>query len=372
MENPFSYGTVVRGDDFYDRKDETQRLVSTLESGNNVVLYAPRRYGKTSLVFKVMAELESKNCLCIYFDLLSVYSLESFAKSFLLKIKEKQSKTERFVKTISSYIKSIKPKLTFDENGSPEFGVDFLEDEVSVQTISDLLDLPEKMAENGQKVIVIFDEFQEISKFEKYGLEGLLRSKIQQQRTAYMFLGSKTHLLTEMFADKKRPFYNSAFIMQIGPLPLADTTEFLQRKFAQFGIIISEECCAYLVQRTSNIPYYIQLLAAEVWQAVIVEKKTVTTQIIDECCIRVINLKRDYYFELFDKHSEGQKNLLVALCKSGRNIFSLDYIKTNRLKATSSVQKSVKTLMDNGVVDNEADLYFISDPFFKLYIEQQL
>ena len=91
MENPFSYGTVVRGDDFYDRKDETQRLVSTLESGNNVVLYAPRRYGKTSLVFKVMAELEAKNCLCIYFDLLSVYSLESFAKSFLLKIKEKQN-----------------------------------------------------------------------------------------------------------------------------------------------------------------------------------------------------------------------------------------------------------------------------------------
>ena len=89
-----------------------------------------------------------------------------------MKIKEKQSKTERFVKTISSYIKSIKPKLTFDENGSPEFGVDFLEDEVSVQTISDLLDLPEKMAENGQKVIVIFDEFQEIAKFGKYGLEG--------------------------------------------------------------------------------------------------------------------------------------------------------------------------------------------------------
>lgn len=370
MDNPFSYGTIVRGDDFYDRKEETARLTMTLESGNNVVLYAPRRYGKTSLVFKVISELESRGCLCIYFDLMSVYSLESFARMFLQVVQRKQTKTERLVKTISSYIKSIKPKMSFDESGNPEFGIDFLEDEVSAQTISDLLDLPEKMAEKGQKVVVIFDEFQEITKFSKYGLEGLLRSKIQQQQTTYMFLGSKTHLLNEMFSNKKRPFYNSAMVMQIGPLPMEDTIQFLQEKFSKFDITISKECCSYIVEKATNIPYYIQLLAAEVWQSVIVGKDDITRQIIEDCCLRVVNLKKDYYSELFDKHSEGQKNVLLALCKSGNNIYSAGYIQKNRLKAVSSVQKSIMVLMDSGIVDKEDDEFFISDPFFKLYMEQ--
>ena len=55
--NPFSYGTVVRGDFFYDRKEEGERIVTTLSGGNNMVLFAPRRYGKTSLVFQVIEQL---------------------------------------------------------------------------------------------------------------------------------------------------------------------------------------------------------------------------------------------------------------------------------------------------------------------------
>ena len=76
--NPFSYGTIVKGDHFYDRKEECDRIVSTLSNGNNLVLFAPRRYGKTSLVFRAIEELEKKGITCIYFDFLPVYSLETF------------------------------------------------------------------------------------------------------------------------------------------------------------------------------------------------------------------------------------------------------------------------------------------------------
>lgn len=47
--NPFSYGTIVRRALFFDRKEETKLLIDTLSGGNNVVMFAPRRYGKTSL-----------------------------------------------------------------------------------------------------------------------------------------------------------------------------------------------------------------------------------------------------------------------------------------------------------------------------------
>ena len=92
--NPFSYGAIVRGDSFFDRKEETKLLVDTLSGGNNVVLYAPRRYGKTSLVFRAIELLEQQGIPCLYIDLMSAFSLERFAELIVEAVRKKQSKLE--------------------------------------------------------------------------------------------------------------------------------------------------------------------------------------------------------------------------------------------------------------------------------------
>ena len=79
--NPFSYGTIVKGEYFFDRQEECRRIVSTLSGGNNMVLFAPRRFGKTSLVFRAIEELEYLGFICVYFDFMPVYSRESFIEA---------------------------------------------------------------------------------------------------------------------------------------------------------------------------------------------------------------------------------------------------------------------------------------------------
>lgn len=61
MPNPFKYGTIVRGEDFADRKEELQLLTRELTSGQNILLYSPRRYGKSSLMMMVLKELHYYN-----------------------------------------------------------------------------------------------------------------------------------------------------------------------------------------------------------------------------------------------------------------------------------------------------------------------
>src|SRR5665647_3187263 len=100
--NPFSYGTIVKGDNFYDRKEECERIVSTLSSQNNLVLFAPRRYGKTSLVFRAIEQLELQGIICIYFDFLPVYSIETFVNLYISAIEKKQSNLQKLVQTISA------------------------------------------------------------------------------------------------------------------------------------------------------------------------------------------------------------------------------------------------------------------------------
>ena len=90
----------------------------------------------------------------------------------------------------------------------------------------------ESLAGNNKRVLVFFDEFQEVEKLKEIHFEGLLRSKIQHQtRVNYLFFGSKNHMMQSMFNDKSRPFFNAASQMTIGYLPKEDTLTFLHDNF---------------------------------------------------------------------------------------------------------------------------------------------
>ena len=129
--NPFSYGTIVKGPYFYDRTPECERIVSTLAGGNNLVLFAPRRFGKTSLVFRAIEELEKICYICLYFDFMPVYSRESFIEAYSKTILAKQNNLERAVKSMATWVKGIRPKIVFDQSGIPEFMMDFTDDIVN-------------------------------------------------------------------------------------------------------------------------------------------------------------------------------------------------------------------------------------------------
>jgi len=369
--NPFSYGTIVKGDFFYDRKEECSHIVKTLSGGNNMVLYAPRRFGKTSLIFKAIEELEKQGFVCIYFDFMPVFSAESFVRLYSKALSEKQSNLQKFASTFASIIKTIRPILTFGQDGMPEFSIDFADVKVDETLVSQLIDMPEILAGEKKRVIVFFDEFQEVEKLKNINFENLLRSKIQQQqKTNYLFFGSKTHLLNEMFNSKKKAFYNSASQMTIGALPQKDTIDFLQLKFSQSDISINKETAEYLISAAADIPHYIQLLASEIWQSCVNNQQVITKEIVDESTKRVLALKSDYYIELFERQSNSRKQLLKALTENGKNIFSSAFIKKYRLPAASTLQRAVKELIKDGIIEKVADSYFIADPFFKLYISK--
>ena len=369
--NPFSYGTIVKGGSFYDRSEECARIVNTLSGGNNVVLYAPRRFGKTSLIFKVIEQLEEADFVCIYFDFMPVFSAESFFRLYTKALSAKQSNLNKFASLFSSIIKTIRPVLSFGQDGIPELSVDFANSEVNETVVSQLLDIPEMLAGKNRRVVVFLDEFQEISKLKSINFEALLRSKVQQQqKTNYLFFGSKTHLLTEMFNDKRKAFYHSAFQMSIGSMPQQDTIDFLRAKFASSSIHIDVETAKYLISVAADIPHYIQFLASEVWQYMVNSQTTVSKAMVDECAQRVVALKSDYCMELFDRRSQNQKQLLKALTQEGKNIFSANYINKHRLSALSTLQRSVKDLVNNGIIEKRGGEYFIADPFFRMFVAQ--
>ena len=125
----------------------------------------------------------------------------------------------------------------------------------------------------------------------------------------------------------------------------------------------------YIINVSANIPYYIQQLASEIWLNIENNSK-ITRKIVDECVLRIIAMKSDYFMELFDNQSASKKQLLIALCTNGENIFSELYRKTHRLPSSATLQRAVKGLTQDGIIDKIGSGYFITDPFFKLYLQE--
>ena len=78
--NPFVFGKIVTGKDFINRSRERIEIAKEIENSMNIVLYAPRRYGKTSLVMQVFHDLKKKhkNFCGLVVDFYQVSSREKF------------------------------------------------------------------------------------------------------------------------------------------------------------------------------------------------------------------------------------------------------------------------------------------------------
>ena len=371
MMNPFSYSTIVKANYFYDRKDECARLVETLSGGNNMVMYAPRRFGKTSLVFRAIEQLEQMGFACVYFDFMPVFSPESFVRLYTKALSVKQSNLNKFARIFTSVIKNIRPLITFGQDGTPEFSIDFANTKIDETVISQLLDMPEQLARKNKRVIVFFDEFQEVEKLKNIHFESLMRNKIQHHQNAnYLFFGSKTHLLKEMFNDKNKAFYHSTSQMTIGPLPQQETIDYLQAKFALSNIAIDSDTATCLIAVAADIPQYIQFLASEIWQNTVNRQSVITKETVDENAKKVLAYKIDYHMELFENQSKSKKQLLKALSIEGEKIFSSEYIQKHRLPAAATLQRAAKELINKGIIDRVGNTYFITDPFFKMFVSQ--
>ncbi len=57
---PNKFGPWVTGDEFFNRTAEVERLTQLLDEKNNILLVAPRRIGKTSLVRETFRRMEER------------------------------------------------------------------------------------------------------------------------------------------------------------------------------------------------------------------------------------------------------------------------------------------------------------------------
>jgi len=117
--NPFTLKEIADGSAFCDRQKELKDLIGFGAAGENVLLYSPRRYGKTSLVRKVQGHLESDGAITAYCDLFGVSSIEDVAGRIARSIYTITRKDESLFQKAIRFLTSFRPVLS----PSPDGGV---------------------------------------------------------------------------------------------------------------------------------------------------------------------------------------------------------------------------------------------------------
>ena len=369
ISNPFKFGKEVSGDQFYDREEPFRKLYAKLAGGaSNVVMYAPRRYGKTSLVKRVLARFVSESTPTIYFNLNKIETIEKFCEQYSAAVCRLVGKGREAVDLLATYLSHLHPTVTVGGEAPVSVRFDYGLKMSSV-SLSSVLDLAEKVAAERLKrpIIVAFDEFQEIQRLSPdLPLEGIFRGCIQEhQFVRYLFFGSKTHMLKRMFGDRERPFYKSAATMRLEKPPSAESADFVRRRFASRSIGIDEETSERIVRESENIPYYLQQLSSLVFESVVDrEGDWVEEGDIAAAIDGLLDENADYYCERLSALSASQRMLLSALSREPAREFTADYRRRHALAGSSSVHTALKVLVEAGIVETNDGVHSVGDPFF--------
>ena len=189
------------------------------------------------------------------------------------------------------------------------------------------------------------------------------------QDVRYVFLGSKTHMLKRMFGEKSRPFYKSAATMRLDKPPEDESLTFVRHRFASRSIGIDEAAARRIVSETENVPYYLQELSSQVFDAVVAAGRGwVEDADIDAGIAGLMSENTDYYVEKLSMLSGMQRLLVAALAAEPVREFTEDYRAHHSLGGSSTVHTALKAVIEKGIVESEPDGYFIGDPFFARYV----
>lgn len=372
-DSPFIYGTIVSIQSFTNREAESAKLQSNLLNGINTTIISPRRWGKSSLVEKVIIDINKKDkkTKTVIIDLFSVSSEEEFLEQFAREvIKASSSKWQEWMSSGKEFFKKLIPKLSLGIDPTTDFSLSFDWHELKKNS-DEVLNLPETIAKKrGIKFIICLDEFQNLSSFNDYLVfEKKLRACWQRHKSVtYCLYGSKRHMMTDIFNNPSKPFYRFGDIMLLQKIETKKWVSFICKSFAATDKQIDEKTAGIIPLVMKNHSWYVQQLAHYAWN---VTHKRATTTEINTALKELINANTPLYQKETESISHTQLNLLKAVAKDETQFTSTAVMNKHQLGTPRNVSKNKTVLINNDIIHEINNKFEFVDPAFELWFKKQ-
>jgi uncharacterized protein len=373
--NPFRYGALALDEAFTDREREIAELKADVESGQDVVIFAPRRYGKSSLMWRVAQELVEDDVLVAHVDLMTTPTPAQLAAKLARTIHDdiatRLFRARQRVRAFQGL--RIRPTVTVNpETGALGFTFDAsaAAPEDVHQTLEELLALPGRLgAERDRKVCLVLDEFQEILDIDR-NLPRLLRSVFQAQpEVAHVYLGSRRHLMQSVFSDENEPFWRSAKRMELDVIEPEHFAGFIAERFRGTDRTIEPDGVDAVLRETGGHPYATQELCYFTW-AETPAGSVAEAATVEAALERVLRSEHAHFTLIWERAPTVQRRVLQALARERGRPLTEAYRRRHALPGTTAVQRALGYLERAELVARRKGEAWISEPFLAAWLRR--
>lgn len=390
MEAPFAVGSSVKPPYFIDREREIARLTDTLGGlGENLLLVAIRRMGKSSLLANVIDAVRAKyrQTLIAEVDCRRVTNAESFVDELVratLSAYQHEHPVAGWLRLkarlMTDKITELLPEVqrVGAQAGAEAVGLVFQAYlEFRERRIDDNRFLTQAFeflegftAGRREGLVIILDEFQELEKLQTPYVFQLFKSYGDHlPRVRFCFSGSSVSLLEKIFLRPDSPLYLTAGKVPLEPLPQDAVLRFIDERIRAAGLTIDPMAAKRVYELTAGIPYYVQKAGLTAWVDALVHHETHITTGRVENAFKTMVSEFSSEFEARFEHKYGaqQKAILLELAARGP---------TSRRDLARATQRSTQTL-SQGLVTLETameirkvgrGIYEMCDPVFSQWI----
>ncbi len=367
----FVYDHLVDRENICNLVREQEALKRYVAQGEKVVVYGPRNYGKTSVIKNVVIEdfkKEKRRRFVFFVDLMEVRSMESlvlrltgaFERSF-----EESFPIRSLVENTRRFLSLLKPEVSIDTlTGKPSISLGISE-KISPQTVVSIFSHIARIALKLPSLVVL-DEFQDIARVED--VIGLLRAVFEEMAdTPVILMGSKRHILSDIFAKPGAPLAGWGTDLEFYAIPYDDYHAYIVERFQQNALVVSRESTRYLQDSLQRVPEAINRLCQQLMD--LHRNKAIDQDDIEFALRKLLDNRESRYESYISTFSAAEEKTLIVLARLGevKKPQSKSFLAKANL-SNRTVAEIFKRLARAGVIEKPGSGYHIADPLFAAYL----
>ncbi len=379
-----SLGNPARGDAFYPRPREVNKIFNSLEANVSIYLSAPRRVGKTSILKHLEDMDEDNGYYFIYAITESVYSVNDFFKVLyettlgskaIKKFSKLSQSITSVLETVKGHIEEIPGVVKLKEQEEPDY----------YEKFNHLLN---KFEKGIGRVILMIDEFPQTlhNIYKKHGVDEARRliqltkevrvNKQAEENISFIYTGSIS-LFPMVEKIGQLTDVNDLDPIEVKPLTREEAKDLFMLLCNKRNMEIDEAAVEYLLDTMKwYVPFHLQLINQEIEN--IYENQMVVKADVATAIDNTITAKNKHRFAPYFSRLKG-------LLEPNEYLFAMDvlmytakndsiddlYINDCAIKHTLTNKKEIlEMLCEDGYLFLSDKVYVYTSPILQLWCKK--
>jgi len=380
-------GHPARECEYFDRSSLTGKLWEKVQAGSSILMAAPRRVGKSSIMFFFL-DNPPKNYRLIYIDAESVNNENEFFKKLFHQVVNTLSKVSRYSRIVTNFSRDLAARIESIGANGISIGRSRL------NYYDEFVKLIKPLDMKGDRLLIMLDEFAET-------VQNIIKDEgpnpaihfLQNNRTLRMMpemrgklqfiLAGSIGLENIVESLNASGTINDLYYFPIPPLSKPEAKTLIRKIIESSGYIFEDEQMEYMLKKIEwLIPFYIQLIIDEIDKLEFPDGSIkITEKEIDKAFLKAIE-HRNYFSNWHTRLRRSYTGEEYTFTKALLNYVSEnDTITSNEINDLAvqygmeeGFRNILNTLKYDGYINNNDDpkIYRFNSPLLKIWWYQNV